>query len=144
MLRPVQQERIGRRSDGVARLRAVINGDDSVFLHQILPAVAVLLRIRVQRKRQVAPVNQVVAYCMPPVNAVLRAAGSVLEEQVPAPLPETQPVRVIHHILRRREVVRWPIRVSRKPSPRLCERLQLRIRLQRAKLLVQRLRVSRS
>ena len=112
VLLPVEQQRVGGCRNGVARERAVVDGDDPVRLDQRLAAEAVLLLVGVESQRQVAPVHEVVADRVPPVDAVL-ALWAELVEEVIAALPLAKAVRVAHDVLGRREVVERPERVRR-------------------------------
>ena len=94
----------------------MIDGDHTVVLDECLPAEAVPLNVRVQCHRKIAPVDQIVAHGVSPVDAV-HSHRSELVEHVIATLPLAKPVGVVHVVLRRREVIEGPVRVD------LCQSL---------------------
>ena len=99
VLCPVHQQGIGRRRDRVPRLRPMVDRDYPIWLDQSLAAEAVPLHVRVQRHRQIAPVDEVVADGMTPVNAIDPHRPELVEHVVPT-LPLAQPVGVVHVVLR--------------------------------------------
>ena len=75
----------------------------------------------------------------PPSQAPRFQFAETLE--VPAALPEAQPVGVVHAVLGRREMVQRPIRIGGEALPRLAEPPQRIVPFQRRDLLLQRLRI---
>ena len=118
VLLPVDQQRVGGRGDAVAGACAVVDGDHAIVLDQGLAAVAVAFHVRVQRDRQVAPVDQVVTDRVAPANALFAirgqqlAAGQILEEEMESSLPFAKAVGVVHEVAGRREMVERARRVS--------------------------------
>ncbi len=138
-LLPVQQERIAGHGDHAPDLRAVVHGDDAVVLDEAGSGEAGPLRIGIDRVGQVAPVDQVRTDGVPPVLArVFRRVPLV--EQVPSPLPEAQPVRVVQAVFRADEMVARMMGVFQQLLPGCPEACQERVRLELLFLLFQRVR----
>ena len=88
--RPAQPARVRPVHDGAAR-----KDHDAVFL--------------AHRQRQVLPPQQVAAHGVAPAHMPpFVALGVVLVEEVILAVEEDQPVRVVHEVLRRREVEERP------------------------------------
>ncbi len=117
-LLPVEQEGVAGDGDHVADLRPVVDRYHPVVLGEGTAGEAALLRVGVYCIGQVAPVDQVVADRVPPVRAgVFRRVALV--EEVPAALPEAEPVGVVQGVLGAYEVVQRAVGVAlHRPSGR--------------------------
>ena len=81
----------------------MVDRDHSVRLDERLPAEAVAFDVRVQRRGHVAPVDQVIADGVTPVDAV-HARRLELVEHVVATVPLAEAIGVVHVALGGREV----------------------------------------
>ena len=68
-------------------------------------ATIVFIRCRRERKRQIAPVNQITAHRVPPVDALMPSAQRVvLIKHVHLPLPLNEAIGIIQPVGRRQKV----------------------------------------
>ena len=110
-LLPVEEELVAGDGDHVANLCPVVDGYDPVVLDEGPAGEAALLRVGVDGIRQVAPADEVVADGVPPVGpGVFRWVALV--EEVPASLPEAEPVGVVQSVLGTDEVVQRAVGVA--------------------------------
>ena len=138
-LGPIEQQRIARGGHHVPRLRPVVHGDDAVLLDQGGPREAAVLRIGIDAVRQVPPVDEIVTHGVAPMLArVLRRIRLV--EEVPAPLPETEPVGVVQHGLRVDVVVDRPMPIASQPGSRAGQPFDHRVPVEGSLLLGKGLR----
>ena len=110
-LLPVQQQRITGHGDDIAQFVPMVHGDHAVVLDPGRTGPGSLLGPRVDRIGQVAPVHQVVADRMPPVRPRVRRRIR-LEEEMPLPLPETQPVGVVQPTFGADKVIERPVGIG--------------------------------
>ena len=123
---PVEEQGIAGNRDHVAHHSPVVHGDHTVVLHQRAARVTAALRVRIDAVGQVPPVDEFVRYGVPPVLA--RVFGRIgLVEQVPAPLPEAQPVGIVEHGLGIHVVVHGAVGISFVTLARRVQALQKRI-----------------
>ncbi|MBA7677391.1 hypothetical protein ES703_85648 [subsurface metagenome] len=117
-LLPVQEKRIVGYSDHITDHRPVIHCDHAVFFDECRAGKTTSFRIGINRIGKVAPMDQIVADGVSPVlTRVFRRIRLV--EQVPAPLPETESVRVVKPIFRVDVMIDRSVRVTGHLFPRL-------------------------
>jgi hypothetical protein len=83
----------------------MIHPDNAVFFDKGVARKTGIIKARVERGRQIFPVNQVVTDGMTPPNVFNRLFEVELIEKVPVSFPETESVRVADSSLRREKMV---------------------------------------
>ena len=122
-LLPIQEQRVCRDRHHLARGNARIKRDHLLVLDNRVSGKAHLLNARIDRVGQIVPVDQVIADRVPPMLAAsgdVRRTGELIRrirlvEEVPAALPEAQPMRVVHLAFGTDEMISGTIAVGRQP-----------------------------
>ena len=104
----------------------MIHGDRPVVFNEDRAGIALLLGVRVNGVRQIAPVDQIVAHRVPPMPSSILGRPHLVE-QVPPPLPEAKTVRIVQRPEGARKMIGGPQRISGAFVPSLAEAPQKRI-----------------
>ena len=98
-LLPVEQQGIVRDGHHVAHFGAVIDGDHAIVLDQRRARKTTFLGVRIDGVGQILPVDEVVADGVAPM--LTRVFGGIgLVEEMPAVLPEAEPVWIVERVFR--------------------------------------------